>query len=127
MNMLLQCQRRNRDLNVHLIHANAQYLPFANDSFKAVFHFGGVNLFNAPDKAIKEFARVTKKDGLVSWGDEGFSDTYPAGFTKTMLCKMNPGFLKPRPNIPDSVYETKSYVVYQGLAYLITSKKRQGN
>lgn len=124
LNMLRQCRRRNPDLNVHLIHANGQYLPFADDSFDALFHFGGVNLFNDPERAIQEFVRVVKKDGLVSWGDEGFSPNYPNNFRKQLLSRMNPGFLKPMPPIPSSVYQVQIHEVYEGHAYLVTARKK---
>jgi len=122
--MLRQCQKRNRGLNVHLVHGNAQYLPFADNSFDALFHFGGVNLFNDPEKAISEFIRVVKKDGIVSWGDEGFSPNYKNERRKKIMLKVNPGFVKLRPAVPDSVYDAIENEVYDGLAYLVTAKKR---
>jgi ubiquinone/menaquinone biosynthesis C-methylase UbiE len=124
MNMLRQCQKRNEELTIYLMHGNAQYLPFADNSFDSLFHFGGVNLFNDPNKAIQEFIRVVKKDGLVSWGDEGVSPNYKNNFRKALLGKMNPGFLKPMPQIPESVYEVQVYEVYDGLAYLVAAKKK---
>jgi len=124
MGMLRQCQKLSKNLNVQLIHGNAQYLPFADNSFDALFHFGGVNLFNDPNKAIREFVRVVKKDGIVSWGDEGFSTNYKHECRKKIMLKMNPGFAKPRPAIPDSVYSVKENEVYDGLAYLVVAKKR---
>jgi len=124
MGMLRQCQKLNKKLNVQLIHGNAQFLPFADNSFDALFHFGGVNLFNNPQKAISEFIRVVKKDGIVSWGDEGFSEDYKVSAEKKIMIKINPGFAKPRPIIPDSLYDVKENEVYDGLAYLIVAKKR---
>lgn len=124
MNMLRQCQKRNGDLNIYLMHGNAQYLPFADNSFDALFHFGGVNLFNDPDKAIREFIRVVRKDGLVSWGDEGVSPNYRNNFRKALLSKVNPGFLKSMPPIPESVREAQVCKVYEGLAYLVVAKKK---
>lgn len=123
MAMLRQCQR-NKALNIRLIHGNAQFLPFADNSFDALFHFGGVNLFNEPQKAISEFIRVVKKDGIVSWGDEGFSKDYPNEQRKKIMTKINPGFSKPHPAIPNSVYEVFEYEVYDGNAYLVVAKKR---
>lgn len=123
MGMLRQCQKRNKRLNVQLIHGNAQFLPFADNSFDALFHFGGVNLFNDPQKAISEFIRVVKKDGIVSWGDEGISKNYSNKLRKKIAIKINPGFAKPHPLIPDSVYDIKQLEVYDGLAYLIVAKK----
>jgi ubiquinone/menaquinone biosynthesis C-methylase UbiE len=124
MGMLRQCQKRNKKLNPQLILGNAQYLPFADNSFDALFHFGGINLFNDPQKAINEFIRVVKKDGIVSWGDEGFSPNYKHERRKKIMLKMNPGFAKPRPIIPDSVYDFKENNVYDDMAYLIVAKKR---
>ena len=123
LGMLRQCQRKNGPLKVQLIHGNAQYLPFAENSFDAVFHFGGVNLFNDLQKAIDEFIRVTKEDGIVSWGDEGFSSDYPNNTRRKILSKINPGYLKPRPNVPVTVSEIKEHKVYNGLGYLVTGKK----
>jgi ubiquinone/menaquinone biosynthesis C-methylase UbiE len=124
MGMLRQCQKRNESLNVELIHGNAQFLPFADNSFDALYHFGGVNLFNDPQKAISEFIRVVRKDGIVSWGDEGFSENYRNERRKKLMVKINPGFAKPHPIIPDSVYDVKENEVYDGLGYLVVAKKR---
>jgi ubiquinone/menaquinone biosynthesis C-methylase UbiE len=124
MGMLRQCQKRNDKLNVHLIHGNAQFLPFADNCFDALYHFGGVNLFNDPQKAISEFIRVVRKDGIVSWGDEGFSENYRNERRKKLMLKINPGFAKPRPIIPHSVYDVIENEVYDGLGYLVVAKKR---
>ena len=124
MGMLKQCQKKNSHLNVQLIHGNAQYLPFADNSFDALYHFGGINLFNDPQKAIIEFIRVVRKDGIVSWGDEGFSNNYKDQRRKRFMLRINPGFSKPRPIIPDSVYDVKENEVYDGMAYLVVAKKR---
>ncbi len=37
---------------------------------------------------------------------------------------MNPGFLKPHPTIPGSVYDVKENEAYEGLAYLVVAKKQ---
>jgi len=124
LRMLQQCRQRNKKLNVHLVHGNAQYLPFADSSFDALFHFGGINLFNNPQKAIDEFVRVVKKEGIISWGDEGFSPNYKNERRKKLLLKMNPGYAKPRPVIPDSIYDVKEKEVYGGLGYLVVAKKQ---
>lgn len=124
MGMLRQCQIRSKELDVQLVHGNAQYLPFADESFDALFHFGGVNLFNEPQKAITEFVRVVKKGGIVSWGDEGFSKNYPDNFRKRLLSRMNPGFTKAHPEIPANVAEVKEFEVYDGMAYLVVGNKK---
>ncbi|MGB7567491.1 MAG: methyltransferase domain-containing protein [Chitinivibrionales bacterium] len=123
LGMLWQCQKRNSHLNVQLIHGNAQYLPFAENSFDAVFHFGGVNLFNDPQKAISEFIRVTKDGGIVSWGDEGFAADYPNNLRRKILSKINAGYTKTRQTIPATVFGAKEHEVYNGLGYLVVGKK----
>ena len=40
------------------------------------------------------------------------------------MVKINPGFAKPHPMIPDSVYDVKENEVYDGLGYLVVAKKR---
>ena len=124
MGMLRQCQKQNGALKVQLIQGNAQFLPFADNSFDALYHFGGVNLFNDPQKAINEFIRVVKKDGIVSWGDEGFSVNYSNELRKKIMLKVNPGFTQPHPIIPETVYDVKENEVYDGMAYLVVAKKR---
>ena len=101
MGMLRQCKKKNGPLNVQLIHGNAQFLPFADNSFDALFQFG-----------------------TVSWGDEGFSENYKNERRKRLLLKINPGFGKPHPTIPDSVCDIKENEVYDGLAYLMVARKR---
>ncbi len=50
--------------------ANASYLPFRDNVFDCVFHFGGINVFSEKKKAIDEMVRVTKPNGRIVFGDE---------------------------------------------------------
>ena len=56
---------------VELRACDACALPFADASFDAAFHFGGINLFDAPARGIAEMTRVVKDGGRVVFGDEG--------------------------------------------------------
>jgi ubiquinone/menaquinone biosynthesis C-methylase UbiE len=123
MGMLTQCQKRNRELNVALIQANGSHLPFADDSFDALFHFGGVNLFDRPEAAISEFIRVVRTGGIVSWGDEHFSTSVPDGWKKRFLARMNPGYLQEPPSIPSRLSNLKQIEVFGGYGYLIVANK----
>jgi ubiquinone/menaquinone biosynthesis C-methylase UbiE len=49
---------------------DAQFLPFSDNFFDVVFHFGGINLFPNISLAIQEMTRVVKDKGLVGFGDE---------------------------------------------------------
>jgi len=50
--------------------SNATALPFPDDVFDAVFHFGGFNQFGDLRKGAAELARVAKPGGRVVIGDE---------------------------------------------------------
>ena len=50
--------------------SNALDLPYKDDYFDAVFHFGGINLFGDVAGAIAEMDRVCKTGGNVLFGDE---------------------------------------------------------
>jgi len=83
-----------------------------------------VNLFNDPQKAIAEFTRGVRSEGIVSWGDEDFSRNCPDSFRKKLLTEINPSFLKSRPAIPGVLKNAKDYDVYDGIAYLVIGKEK---
>jgi SAM-dependent methyltransferase len=56
---------------VELRVCDACHLPWADGSFDAAFHFGGINLFDDPKAGIAEMTRVVKEGGRVVFGDEG--------------------------------------------------------
>jgi len=125
MPMLRQCLLLQQQTGAHLIHANGAYLPFADGTFDALFHFGGINLFNEPERALGEFIRVVRPGGVVAYGDEGFAPDYPDGWRKRLLAGLNPGFFRNRPKIPPALTETAEYAVYGGLGYLVIGKRNQ--
>ena len=50
--------------------ANGSSLPFLDNYFDAVYHFGGLNSFSDIKQTFSEIARVTKPGGRVVIGDE---------------------------------------------------------
>jgi ubiquinone/menaquinone biosynthesis C-methylase UbiE len=122
--MLLQCKRRHARRRFVLIRANAENLPFADASFDALFHFGGVNLFNEPERALREFVRVVKPGGIVAWGDEGMSPSYRHPIGRWLLPKMNPGFYKVPPPPPPGLRDLVRHEVYAGLGYLYVGRRQ---
>jgi ubiquinone/menaquinone biosynthesis C-methylase UbiE len=129
--MLRACARRARKsgLDPLLVQANAAYLPFADDSFDAVFHFGGVKLFSEPRRALAEFVRVARPGALVAWGDEGFGTGAPTGFRRRLLERVNPGFLEPMPPLPDGLDGDGPEAVHEvmnGCAWLVVARKAAG-
>jgi hypothetical protein len=73
--------------------------------------------------ALAEFVRVAKPGGLVAYGDEGFAPDYPDGWRRRLLTRINPGYLRPRAEIPTGLAGPKERSVYGGLAYLLTAQK----
>jgi ubiquinone/menaquinone biosynthesis C-methylase UbiE len=123
LNMLRECRRRHGGLGVALIQANALHLPFADESFDALFHFGGVNLFSDPGQALGEFVRVVRKGGRIVWGDEHMSERYSHPVGRRVLPRMNPGFRKTPPAPPQGAEVLVRHEVYEGLGYLMVARR----
>jgi ubiquinone/menaquinone biosynthesis C-methylase UbiE len=70
--MLKQCQRNvaKWQLDVALFMGTAECLPFKDEAFDVVFHFGGINFFNDRAAAIREMIRVAKPGTKFVIGDE---------------------------------------------------------
>ena len=64
---------KNQSLEIDYSIANGCYLPFANDTFDAAYHFGGLNTFSDIKKCLYELTRVVKPGGKVVVGDEGIA------------------------------------------------------
>ena len=56
--------------NVYINVSDALALPYSDNYFDAVYHFGGINLFGDIRLAISEMERVCKVGGQVMFGDE---------------------------------------------------------
>jgi SAM-dependent methyltransferase len=72
------------------VHANASYLPFADDAFDAAFHFGGINMFGEVTRAVTEMNRVVRPGGKVVIGDEGIAPWLKEGHYGRVLVSANP-------------------------------------
>jgi SAM-dependent methyltransferase len=77
--MLMSAVERSRnifdltDYNIEFSVSDATNLPFLDDCFDAVYHFGGLNLFSDIGKGIAEMDRVVRSGGRVVFGDEGLA------------------------------------------------------
>ena len=60
--MLDRCtvNARRWGMRVNLCQANAECLPYCDNSFDSVFHIGGINFFNDRGRAIREMIRVAR-------------------------------------------------------------------
>ena len=68
----LSSQKNSSD-NVFLNVSDALSLPYCDNYFDAVYHFGGINLFGNIELAISEMERVCKLGGQVMFGDESIA------------------------------------------------------
>ncbi|MFC0183592.1 ubiE/COQ5 methyltransferase family protein [Pseudarcicella hirudinis] len=93
-NMLRLAKQRldPKDVKVNYFIANGTYLPFEDNSFDAVFHFGGINTFSERKEALAEFTRVVKVGGKVVVGDESVAPWLRNEPTYQTLMKANPMF-----------------------------------
>lgn len=58
---------------IKFVISNASYLPYADNTFDAIFHIGGINTFTEIERAFKEFVRVVKPGGNIVLSDEGMA------------------------------------------------------
>lgn len=126
MGMLRKCARRTRQQRPVplVVQANGDQLPFADASFDYVFHFGGIKLFTSPEKALLECARVLRPTGRLFLGDEGFEPTIPKrGWRRQLLVRINPGFQKAPPELPNQFKLIEQRQPYDGLAFLWTLER----
>lgn len=74
--MVYECARQMEKRDQHFACqleysvSNVSWLPFPDNFFDRVFHFGGFNQFGDLSRAARELARVTKVGGRVLYGDE---------------------------------------------------------
>jgi len=80
--MLCRAERRSTTIScpVHLTLQNAADLPFPEDHFHAVLHFGGINFFTNRGKALQEMIRVAKVGARLVIADETLA--LPGGLGK---------------------------------------------
>lgn len=114
---------RMRDIKAHVepALANGYYLPFADNTFDASFHFGGINAFGDIARAFSEMARVTKPGGKVVVGDESMPPWLRDTEFGKILMNSNPEFkyALPLDKLPVEARQTKLEWIIGGVFYLI--------
>ncbi len=119
-------QRKNWP--VQLYQGNAECLPFQDNAFDSVFHFGGINFFENKEKAIAEMIRVAKPGAKILIGDEtergarGYELTLP-GFKKSFKTQREP--VKPPVDlVPVEMEDVKlDETAWKGWFYLLAFRK----
>jgi ubiquinone/menaquinone biosynthesis C-methylase UbiE/uncharacterized protein YbaR (Trm112 family) len=72
--------------------ANATSLPFSDDQFDAVFHFGGFNQFGDLTQAAAELTRVAKRGARIVIGDEAVAPWLRGTEFEAIVVTNNPLF-----------------------------------
>lgn len=127
--MLANCQANLRrwKLEADLYLCNAEQLPFADCSFDAVYHVGGINFFNDRARAIREMIRVAKPGSLILIADETekhVKDVYEKGLGSYFKNRKQP-VSAPVDLIPPEMEEVHLESLQLDLFYALTFRKPQ--
>lgn len=116
------------DAKVEPALANGYYLPFADNSFDACFHFGGINAFGDIKRAFNEMARVTKPGGKVVVGDESMPPWLRETEFAKILMNSNPEFVYPMPidKLPIEARKVRCEWIIGGVFYLFDFEVGEG-
>lgn len=123
LDMLRRCQRKieRRWPGPMLVQANAERLPFADGVFDAVFHLGGINLFDHPAEAVREMVRVAKSGAPIAIFDETpevirkqYQGWNP--FTRMACAGISTDF-DPRDWIPPEAVDVSYELLHRGKGY----------
>ncbi len=121
--MLVACRERlrNAKAEVDISVANACYLPFAENTFDALFQFGGVGEFGDIRRFFAEAVRVTRPGGRVVVGDESMPPWLRNTEFSKILTFTNPQYAAPLPLVDVPVEARNVHVrwIIGGTFYLI--------
>jgi len=128
--MLKYCKNKikKKTCKVNLSISNAEYLPFENNYFDALYSFGAIGEFSNIKKALLEMVRVTKKGGKIVFGDEGIPVWLRESEFAKILSTTNPQFMAKIPfeEIPLEAREVRVQWVIGGVFYLIDFRVGEG-
>jgi ubiquinone/menaquinone biosynthesis C-methylase UbiE/uncharacterized protein YbaR (Trm112 family) len=104
---------------------NGAYLPYKDDLFDAVLHFGGINTFGEKERAIAELVRVTKPGAKIVISDEGLAPGKENTWFGRRLLKMNTLFANkpPKEFVPEQVEDFQLKWIWRGTFYVMEFRK----
>jgi ubiquinone/menaquinone biosynthesis C-methylase UbiE/ribosomal protein L37AE/L43A len=119
--MLRKCARNSDKwkLPVKLYRANAEELPFKDNSFDVVFHLGAINLFKDKKQAIDEMVRVARSGTRIVIADE----TEKASRLMAIFVGRHEPVVPPVGLVPETMQEIELKTIWNGYGYLITFRK----
>jgi ubiquinone/menaquinone biosynthesis C-methylase UbiE len=107
--------------HVDYVLSNASYLPFADGTFDAAFHFGGINTFGEVRRALAEMTRVVKTGGKVVIGDEGIAPWQRRHLIGRILVRANPLYAHrpPLADLPQTALDVRVKWIIGNAFYVI--------
>lgn len=108
--------------------ANAIYLPFADNTFDAAHHFGGISTFSDVKRCLHEMARVVKPGGKVVVGDESMAPWLRDTEFGKIMVNSNPllRFEIPYNDIPVEARNVKVEWIMMGAFFLLEFEVGEG-
>jgi SAM-dependent methyltransferase len=131
--MLAAAITRHKNLIESLSHppvffvGDAESLPFRDDSFDLVYHFGGINLYVDVAGGISEMHRVAQRLGLVFFGDEGMAPWVRETELGKVLSTNNPLYLTEAPlhHLPPDVQDFSLEYRFNNCFYIVKYVKSE--
>ena len=107
---------------------NAAYLPYPDQYFDSVFHFGGLNTFADIKRFMAECVRVTKPGGRIVIGDENMPTWLRETEFGRVLMNSNPHYKYELPleHMPVQARKVKLEWIIGGVFYVIEFEVGQG-
>ncbi len=125
--MLRVAQRKfvNAKMKVPIFHSQVVRLPFKNESFDVVTHFGGINTLRDIPAALKEWVRALKPEGQLIVFDEGVSPALRKTRRGADIIKENWlfGLHPPLEHLPPQVRNVEVRWVVNDMFYVMSCKK----
>lgn len=114
-----------KDVKIDYFIGNGSYLPFEDNTFDALFHFGGINTFAERAKAFEEFARVVKVGGRIVVGDESTAQWLRDQKTYQILMDANPMFADevPLQDLPKNIKDVNLQWIFGNAYYVLSFRK----
>ena len=128
--MIEMCRKKLASCEVpsEFLLANASYLPFPDEHFDAVFHFGGLNTFSERKRAFDEMTRVSRQGAKVVVGDEGVSPWLRGKLFGKILINANPLYKHdvPLEDLPECARNVQVRWILGNAFYVISYEKGEG-
>jgi len=106
-------------LSAELYRADAEQLPFRDNTFDVVFHLGAINLFQNKKQAIDEMIRVAKPGTRIVIADE----SEKASKLFAIFQGKVPPVIPPIDLVEETMLEKKLEIIWRGYGYMITFRK----